>query len=115
METDPVVYPKIQIGSENVEVKFTCGDIIKLTKDGVDITQFAGATLDVTMERAFKLLSVGISRSIQKTPEDLANEIDLSRFGEVTAAVAGAISKAMAQVTAVTQAANLANAPATKQ
>ncbi len=115
METDPVVYPKIQIGSVEVEVKFTCGDIIKLAKDGVDLTQLTAGTLDASMERAFKLLSVGISRSIQKTAEELADEIALSRFGEVTSCVAGAISKAMAQVNAQTQAANLANAPATKQ
>lgn len=101
MDTDPVQYPKIQIDGEAHEVKFTCGDIIALSKQGVDLAKISGDSLGVTMENAFKLLSVAISRSVKFTPEALAEKFDLREFAQVSNALTAAISKATAQANTI--------------
>ena len=106
-QPDPITYPTVRIDGQDVEVKFRCGDLIRMKKSGLDLNE-AKAAIEEQMEKALTVLSFGIAHTgLKITPEELADKIDLSAFGNVSVAINQAISKAMAQVTATVKAANL--------
>lgn len=97
--TDPIQYPKILLDGESVEVKFRCGDLIRLKKDGVDIGAMGEVKGVDAIERTLKLLSAGIAHHVKKSTEDLADLVDLVDFPKVAAAINEALKKATPQAT----------------
>lgn len=100
MEHDPVEYPKVQVGAELVEVRFTCGSIIRLKKEqGIDLEELAKQTVKGAdaIERTVKLLAAGIAHSVKMTTEELADKIDLRELPVYAAAINEALKKAAPQ------------------
>lgn len=97
MTPDPIQYPKVQIGPDLVEVKFRCGDIIRLQKAGIDIADMSEVRGVAAMERALTLLSAGIAHQTKKTAEELGDLIDLADLPKVSEAIGEAFRKAFSQ------------------
>lgn len=97
---DPIVYPKIHIAGELVEVKFRCGDIIRLQKDGVDIGEMRQLKGVEAMQQTLKMLSAGIAHQTKKTADELADLIDLAELPAIANAIGEALKKASPQATA---------------
>jgi len=100
---DPVQYPTVVIDGKPIEVKFRCGDIIRLKKEKeIELTSLGLNAMEFSakVERMMTLLSVAVSHAVQKTPEELADLFDLAQLSEVDRALGEAIKKAFPQATA---------------
>ncbi len=100
---DPIQYPTVLIDGVSVAVKFRVGDILRLRKNGIDIgamTEIKGVD---AFERTIALLQAGISHTMKKTVEELADLVDLADFPRIVEAINGAFLKASAQVRPATQ------------
>jgi hypothetical protein len=97
METpDPKAHPRVTLGGKDYEVKYRVGDIVRLKKEhkiGIAREQIVAAMQDDGFDTVLKLLSAGISHSIQYTPEQLGDMIDLADFALYTQAVTDALGK----------------------
>lgn len=124
-EIDPTEFPRVILGSETYEVKFRCGDVIRLKKEcQIDVfTMFTkpedGGPPKITgidgMERTFLLLSYGLSHEKSFKPDELADLVGFERMAEMSIAVMQALGKAFAQAAKLAQAAGMIPAPAVVQ
>jgi len=101
-QTDPVTYPKVRIGAQDVEVRFTCGSILKLKKEfDIDLDTLADPSKQLkgaaAIERTLKLLAAGVSHSFKGTVDELADQIDLSDFSRAAGAINESLKKALPQ------------------
>ncbi len=97
METDPVVYPKITIEGQLVEVKFRCYDASEFFKKIAAATK-AGTPL-TGIESSFTQLAAGVAHAgIETNADTLMKQFDFSRFGYVSAITEEAMSLAVAQI-----------------
>jgi hypothetical protein len=101
MELDPVTYPTVTLDGKAYEVKFRCGDILRLKKDkGVDLLagiseQLKGAD---AMNRTLELLASGLAHTQAGfTAEQLADMIDLAQLKNIAETVTAALLKAVPQ------------------
>lgn len=99
MQSDPIVYPKVQIGPDLVEVKYRVGDLVRLEKAGIDISDLKEVRGIQAMERTLTFLQHGIAHKMSKTVDELADLVDLAYLPQVSAAIGEAFSKANAQAT----------------
>lgn len=96
--SDPIEYPTVLIDGKPVEVKFRCGDIIRLKRDhGIDIAEVKELKGADALEHTLKMLSAGISHKVQKSSDELMDLVDLADFMKIADAVTGAIKKAFPQ------------------
>jgi hypothetical protein len=100
MEIDPIHYPTVLIDGKQVEVKFRCGDILRMKKAGVDIFEAAKLKGAEAVERMLTLLQYGVAHQMQKTVEELADGIDLGNLAIYSLAVTEAIKKVSPQAAA---------------
>lgn len=99
METDPIKYPTVVIDGTPVEVKFRCGDIIRLKKEGVDIGDLKPVQGVDAMQRTLTFLQHGIAHQMKKTVEELADSVDLANLPTIANAINEALKKASPQAT----------------
>lgn len=102
MEHDPVEYPKVLIGGQQVEVRYTCGSIIRLkNEENITLEDIASQTLRgaEAIERTVKLLQAGINHTMKLTSAELADQIDLRDLPKFAAAINEALKKAAPQAT----------------
>jgi len=94
--TDPIQYPTVNLGGKKVEVKFRCGDIIRLKKTyGVELEKVDLKGADA-IERAMILLAVGVHHAMPDvTPDSVADLVDLSQLKGISEAIAESIKKAL--------------------
>lgn len=98
---DPIQYPTLTLGAETFEVRFRCGDIIRLKKDhGIDIGEVKQLKGSDALEYTLLLLSAGIAHQAKKTVEELADMVDLAELPKVSAALTEALKKASPQTPA---------------
>lgn len=98
---DPIEYPKIRLADQEYEIKFRCGDIIRMKKDGIDLYALPKLGGVEQIEMLFKLLSHGLAHAKAGFgPEELADLVDLSRLVEVDQVIGNAIKKASPQAMA---------------
>lgn len=99
--TDPVEYPTVKFNDgTQVEVKFRCGDIIRLKKDHqIDLGEQVKLDWTDSMQRSLTILSAGIAHQVKKTADELADLVDWANLGNVSIAINDAIKKASAQIT----------------
>lgn len=98
--TDPIQYPTVAFNDgTTVEVKFRCGDILRLKKvHQIDLAEKVTLDWDANMTRSLTILSAGIAHQMQKSADDLADLVDWANLGAVTAAINEAVKKASAQI-----------------
>lgn len=102
MEHDPVEYPKVQIGEQLVEVRYTCDSIIRLKKEHeIDLEDIAKQTVKGAdaIERTVKLLAAGIAHSVKLNLGELADLMELRDLPRYAAAINEALKKAAPQAT----------------
>lgn len=99
-QTDPIQYPTVTFNDgTTVEVKFRCGDIIRLKKDHhIDLAEQVKLDWSESMTRSLTILSAGIAHQVKKSADDLADLIDWANLGAVTTAINEAVKKASAQI-----------------
>lgn len=111
---DPTNYPKLKVGSEELEVLFRCGDIIRLKKehkiDALARPPKGDAALDwvhpmdqMDMEQTCQMLAAGLAHIKKFDPLELADLIPFSDFPLVMQAIIGAILKVRTQAMQVNQ------------
>lgn len=107
---DPIHYPTVKIDGQDVEVKFRCGDIIRMKKAGIDIGDTTPVKGADAMERTLTFLQHGIAHQMKKTVEELADAVNLSDLPVIALAVTESIKKvspqaaeALAQLTAMSK------------
>jgi hypothetical protein len=96
-QPDPIHYPTVDIDGAKVEVKFRCGDIIRMKKANIDIgdkTALKGAD---AIERMLTFLQYGLSHAMTITVDSLADKIDLAQLPVYTLAVNEALKKVSPQ------------------
>jgi hypothetical protein len=103
MEIDPVTYPTVTLDGKSYEVKFRCGDILRLKKDK-DIDLLGGITEQLkgadAMNRTLELLASGLAHTQAGfTAEQLADMVDLAQLKTVAETVTAALLKAVPQPT----------------
>ena len=93
---DPVSYPTVQIDGKAVEVKFRCGDIIRLKKvHKIEIEKLDTGNLADNLERSLTILSAGISHQVKKTVDELMDSINFADFKDIAAAIGESLKKAI--------------------
>ncbi len=97
---DPILYPTVQIDGKPVEVKFRCGDILRMKKAGVDIFEVSTLKGAAAVERMLTLLQYGIAHHMNKTVDELADAIDLGNLAVYSLAVTESIKKVSPQAAA---------------
>jgi hypothetical protein len=102
MQNDPIQYPTVSIDGTPVEVKFRCGDIIRLKKAGVDIGDLSPVKGVEAMERTLTFLQHGIAHQMKKTVDELADSVDLANLPAIGEAINEALKKASPQAPAST-------------
>ncbi len=100
MENDPIQYPTVLIDGTPVEVKFRCGDIIRLKKEGVDIGNLGEVKGVDAMQRTLTFLQHGIAHQMKKTVDELADAVDLAQLPVIANAINEALKKASPQTPA---------------
>lgn len=103
MENDPIQYPTVLIDGTPIEVKFRCGDIIRLKKEGVDIGNLTEVKGVDAMQRTLTFLQHGIAHQMKKTVDELADAVDLAQLPVIANAINEALKKASPQTPAATQ------------
>lgn len=98
--TDPIQYSTVLIDGQPVEVKFRCGDIIRLKKEGVDIGDLKEVKGVEAMSRTLTFLQHGIAHQMKKTVDELADAVDLAQLPVVAQAINDALKKASPQTPA---------------
>lgn len=105
---DPIQYPTVKIDGIDVEVKFRCGDIIRMKKNGLDIGDTTPVKGAEAMERTLTFLQHGIAHQMKKTVDELADAVNLADLPVIALAVTESIKKvspqaaqALAQLTAM--------------
>lgn len=95
-QPDPVIYPTVNIDGKPIEVKFRCGDIIRLKKvHGIEIEKLDTGNLASNLEQSLTILSAGISHAVTKTTEELGDLIAFTDFKDVAAAIGNSLKKAI--------------------
>src|SRR5579885_260209 len=90
---DPIQYPTVEINGEEMELKFRCGDVLRLKREGLDFADMVPKdgqqpTWDQTMERTFKMLAAGLAHTGKGlTSEQLADLVDLGQLREIGGAI----------------------------
>ena len=101
MELDPVQYPTVTLEGKTYEVKFRCGDILRLKKDKqIDLLGGITETLKGSdaMSRTLELLAAGLSHTQAGfTADQLADMVDLAELKTVAETVTAALLKAVPQ------------------
>lgn len=101
-QPDPVIYPTVVIDGKPIEVKFRCGDIIRLKKvHQIEIEKLDTGNLASNLEQSLTILSAGISHAITKTTDELADAIDFTDFKDIAAAIGESLKKAIPQTKTV--------------
>jgi hypothetical protein len=99
-QLDPVEYPKVKLGDQELEVRYTCGSILRLKKEfNIDLDAMSGQPLKgaAAIERTLALLAVGISAKTVLTIDEIADQIDLRNLPVYAAAINEALKKAAPQ------------------
>jgi len=94
---DPIVYPRIMLDGQSIEIKFRIGDLIRLMKSGIvveDKTPVKGAE---AYERTLAMLQAGVAHAMEKTPEELSLMVTIAEFPLITEAVNAAFDQARNQ------------------
>lgn len=91
---DPIVYPRILLEGQWIEIKFRIGDLIRLSKAGLDIGDITPVKGAQAYERSMLMLQAGVAHSLQKTVEELSDMITISELPVITEAVNAAFEQA---------------------
>lgn len=102
---DPISYPTVKINGQEVELKFRCGDVIRMKKAGIDFFSLGEARKGVdAVEFLLNLLSHCVAHKMDVTAEQLGNMIDYSpeQMHLIDIAIGEAIKKASARASVPT-------------
>lgn len=95
---DQVIYPKVQIDGKEIEVRFRCGDIVRLKKDHkIDIEKLTSESLAANIEQTLTVLCAGIAHATKKTAGELMDVIDFTNFKDIAQAIGESLKKAIPQ------------------
>jgi hypothetical protein len=102
MQPDPITYPTVHLGDQDIELKYTVGAIIRLKKDyGLELDQiYKGVKGADMLEQTCQLIAAGVAHSCDMTVQQIADAITLIELPKYSAAVVEALKKATPQTEA---------------
>ena len=99
--SSPISRTMMTVDGQKIELQFTLSDIVRLKlMHGVDLADFGVDKGTKALQNTLALISVAMSRSIQKTPEEIGDMFDFTEIDRMTEIVNSLTLKQSAQAKA---------------